>query len=373
VLWHQGECHFIDAYARAPQDVALQSIEGSLNQRTRQAKLTGTLAGAGPNASVAFQGEGHFGASPAWTGDLRLADAGRTWAVHLEDKDGQIDATAEAPEWRADSLWNLVSFYCRWGTSAEAPANPPLLKGWKSHFTFHASSMTFYHAAMIGGGLTELKGEVSGLGERASVSGAGTLQEVPVADLSAAMGQPFLFDGKITAVARFEVAVASLPWNTLSGHAEATVREGRFRFPAATLKALARAHTAAYMKSKFPGFEEKGLPFRRLRVVAQAANGTLTVSSALLDAGSAKAAFAGKLDAARHGIDGYTRLQVRETNPELLKLLPGHYLFGAPGHEEVQPIYGRLQGSWSEWSVRAVSSGKIPATLQGSLRQALAQ
>ena len=70
----------------------------------------------------------------------------------------------------------------------------------------------------------------------------------------------------------------------------------------------------------------------------QAKDGMVTVDDGfLVGQRDMKAGWAGKLDAARKGMDGYVRVQIREKDPALAKMIPLKY--------HTQPAYGRLQGT----------------------------
>jgi hypothetical protein len=373
LVLHSGECHWVDPFGPAGSEIALQSIEGQVEKDN--ARLSGRMSGGPVPLAVTFESKGAYaGPSPAWSGDLHFVDDSRQWNVHLDEKDGALDAKGEAREWRADSVAGLLAFYGRWempSPTAGGTSSPALFKEWKNHFTWQGSSMTFYHAATLGGGLTELKGDILSAGDHALMHLSGAVQDLPLADVASALGDTFFVDGKLTGISRFEVAYASHPWSSLTGQGSVDIQSGRLHLPDTTLKNLARAKTMAYLKAKFPTLVTEGIPFSHLRAHWGAANGAFAIHDGFFDAGDVKAGWAGRLDGARRGVDIFTRLQIRETNPDLRSKIPGHYLYGPSGHEAIQPIYGHVQGTWSEWSIRAQSAGKVPGALQNALRRAL--
>lgn len=299
-----------------------------------------------------------------------MAEMGRQWLVHLDGKTGQIEAQGHSAEWRLDNAYDLLKFYGRL-PGETTPSATALLHEWKTHFTWQASSMTFYHAATLNGGQTEIKGNVRTGSAEAVLNLSGAAQDLPLAALVPMTGST-AFDGKLTGIVTdFSLSLSSRSWSSLSARGSTEIQTGRFQFPAATLKSLARAHTMAYMKAKFPGFEQQGLSFAKISGHWQAAGGQITLQDGLLEAAGLKAALVGKIDAVRRGIDATLRLQLREKSPNLMKLIPGKYIYGPAGHEEIQPIYGRLQGAWNEWTLRALPSGKIPAAVQSRLKRGL--
>jgi hypothetical protein len=366
VAFHQGECHWVDNFAETSQEIVLQSVEGSLDRAKQNIKLSGKLAGLAAPLAVEFTGQGHFLTSADWAGDLKLTDQNRSLTLHVEDRNQTLDAQGQAAEWPASQAWSFLSFYSRWKGGASSTSSA-MLSNWKSHFTWTSSSMTFYQAGALDGGPAEIKGEeTSGpLAMTLTVS----LQDVPVAALASLTGENIPIDGKLTTASRLAFSAAAHPLSTLEGEGAVEIHGGALHFSEGSLHSLSKAHTMAYLKAKYPNVADNGLPLKQMRLHYKSHNGAITVDEAVLDAGEIKASLAGKLDGARRGMDAYTCLQIRETDRSLLKKLPGHYLYGTPGHEAVLPIFGHVQGSWSEWSVRAVNASRVPAALRPRLRR----
>lgn len=371
VAVQDGECHALDTVTS--QEIALNHINGTLNEDQQAMTFSGTTTGLAAPITLTFEGKGHFGRSPQWSGDARLADEDRQWNIHLDDQNGNLEARGQSALWRWDPFYSLIKFYGRLpGSATPAGSLPLMMQDWKTHFTVDSGSVTFYHAASIGGGLSEVKGGISPSGNTLRLHGEGAFQDVPMSFFASSGFESLSsVDGKLTGIARFELVLSTQPWSGFEGQGSVEIKDGLYTFPQSSLKSLSRAHTASYLKKKFPGFEAKGLPFKRFRVHWLAKDGFVTFDDALLDAGDVKAALAGRLDGSRQGIDSYIRLQIHEKSLALIKEIPGHYLYGPPGHEQIQPIYGHLQGTWNEWSLRAASSSKVPARIQSKLRTSL--
>ena len=108
---------------------------------------------------------------------------------------------------------------------------------------------------------------------------------------------------------------------------------------------------------------EKGIPITKLSAHGSAKNGIATVNDGFLMSTDIKAAWVGKLDLAREGLDGYLRLQIHEKDPAKLRLIPEKY------HTEA--AYGRLQGTWDGWVLKALPASKIPSAVRSKLQKAL--
>jgi hypothetical protein len=67
----------------------------------------------------------------------------------------------------------------------------------------------------------------------------------------------------------------------------------------------------------------------------------------------------------RNGVDAYARIDFREKDPKLKALIPAKY--------QSQPAFGRLQGDWKEWSLRAIPASKLPAAARLQFLKASSQ
>ena len=162
VIWHQGECHWVDRFAQASHELVAQGWEGEWNRDGAQVRISGTVSSGLPVAvTYTFEGKGQFIASPQWSGDLRLADEGRQWLIHLEEKADGLDATGQASSWRWDIALGLAKFYGRWGSPSATVSAGTLLGDWKTHLTVQSQKATFHHLASLGGGQTEATGDLT--------------------------------------------------------------------------------------------------------------------------------------------------------------------------------------------------------------------
>ena len=208
----------------------------------------------------------------------------------------------------------------------------------------------------------------------AQVSLTAALQNVPVASLKPLLGS--LSDGlngKLTGVvSNFELPVSSTAWEKVRAEFVFEITEGSYRFPDSTLQALKKVKTAHYLHKKFPEVDDKGFPFAKLRLQGVLEHGGITLQEAGLVSGDVRAAATGRLENRAHSLDFWLELQIHEALPHLRKELPERYLYGEPGSEKVLPIFGRMQGPWSEWKLRAAPRSKVPGTAQKKLRAGLA-
>ncbi len=365
----EGQIHWVDP--TAVREISITGVDGSVDDQQQVANFSGALEGLTSAATITCEAKGHFLSSPQWAGDMRITSDGHPWIIRIENQANRIDAKGQAQEWRWDEFFSFVTFYCRWPKSDSEASHALVMKDWKNHFTVEPGTCTFYHAATISGGLTEVKGDVSPAGGLLRAHIAGAFQDVPVSFLATAFEGISGLQGRLTAITRFEMVVSGRSWEGFTGQGTLEIKEGHYHFPEGSLKTLAKAHTTKYLRKKFPEFEYKGLPFSRFRVHWQATTGVISFDDGLLEATDLSAALVGRLDAPRHGLDAYIRLQIRETSPDLVKEIPGHYIFGSPGSEQIQPIYGRTQGTLNEWNLRAVPTSRIPPATQAKLRAAV--
>ena len=124
-----------------------------------------------------------------------------------------------------------------------------------------------------------------------------------------------------------------------------------------------------YLQKKYPNFQQNGLAFQNLTLKWRSKNGMMSFDQSRAAVNGSRIAIAGTYDAARRGLDAYTRVQIHETSPELLKELPATYLYRGGGRTQVQPMHGRIQGTPTDWRLRAVPSSKVPAATLNKLRK----
>lgn len=368
ITLHQGEVHAIDPYTADASEIALHGAELSYGPTHGDLRLVGIFGLGQSSFNVNFQGSGHFLPIPQWTGTLQLLEGERRWDVDCKFSEGRLDVHGEAAEWRWDNVYPLIRFYTRWAPATQTTSSALTLKQWETHYTSVGSSVTFSHAAQSAGGQTEAKG-----GIRATSTGRVAVLDTAFKGVDVKIAEPALWgthrwEGKATGIAHFQVALSSRPWESLDGQGYVEMNEGLYRCPDSLAKNLSKAHTMTYLQKKYPGFMATGLPFNKVAGHWTAKKGQLFIDDGHVDLGDVKFGIVGKIDAARHGLDAFIRMQIREKDAKLRKEISSLYLYNG----QVQPINGHLQGTWTDWTVRAYRASKIPQLIQAKLRKALA-
>jgi hypothetical protein len=359
VTWTAGEIHWEDSYANPPQELVLGSISGSWDPAKAALNARGGFTGSGSPAQLSFTGT-------AQGGDIQMTDGGDSCAIHVENKSGTLDIKGGSSQWPLDNALVFLKFYGRADAKKVDTAQGLKLQNWQFHATAAPSGISFEHSAGISGGLVEAKGtlETGPTGLLARVEGAA--KDVPAGAFWAATGEDLPLSGSVTLLAKdVQLALSSGTATFLAGQGYWELTAGRYAVPEASLNRLARAKTMTYIKKKFPDLQTAGLPIQRLSAHWQVKDGLITTDDGHLVSTDVKAGWVGKIDPARRGIDATIRLQIHERNPKLLALVPERY--------QTQPAFGRLQGTWQEWTLRAVRPGRISSTLQSKLHKAAAQ
>ncbi len=352
VNWKQGEIHWVDSYASAPQELVLSLVEGSWNPRPETLEVRGAFTGPLSGVSLAFAANGQFFANPQWTGDLEVADQAHALTARLTRTPQGFELKSQASTWRLSRASTVLQFLAR------LPISPSLdtalsLDLWQLSIKESGSGMAFEHSAQISGGQSELKGTLTPetAGPRLRLEGA--VSAVPVEALLLVTGENLSLSGKLTGITQdFGMVFSSRTSSTIEGRGSLELQEGRYEFPASSLKRLAKAKSMPYLKKKYLD-SSTGIPFSKLSVRWQAKNGIVTAQEGLLVMSSVRASGFGRVDLERKGIDVYTRIDFREKDAPLKALIPTKY--------QSQPAFGRLQGGWKEWSLRAIPASKLPA------------
>ena len=363
VLWKTGEIHWADPYGTGAPELVLSSIAGSWNPKEGSITAGGDFTGLGSPAHLTISAKGQFVSAPQWSGDLQLSNRSDSCAVHLDDKAGQWEAKGASAQWPLANALAFAKFYGRAAVQAADKAGPLELTNWQFHVSGRASQISFEHSGGISGGMIEAKGtiEAGQTGLLARVDGAA--KDVPAEAFWAATGQNLPLSGSVTLVAKeVQLALSSGAAAILAGQGYWELKDGRYAIPPESLKRLARAKTMSYINKKFPNLPADGIPIQRLSAHWQVKDGLIAIDDGLLVSTDLKAGWVGKIDSVRRGIDATIRLQMRERDPKLLALIPEPY--------RSQPAFGRLQGTWQEWGLRALRPAKIPSALQSKLRKA---
>jgi len=295
-----------------------------------------------------------------------LTDGGDSCAIHVENKSGTWDIKGGSSQWPLQNALAFLKLYGR-ASAKNASSDKGLeLHNWQFHATAAPAGISFEHSAGISGGLVEAKGtiEAGKAGLLARVDGAA--KDVPAEAFWAWTGQDLPLSGNVTLMAKdVQLALSSGTAVLQAGQGYWELKDGYYAIPPASLNRLMRAKTMAYFKKKFPDLQTTGIPIQRLSGHWQAKDGLITADDGLLVSTDIKAGWTGRIDSARRGMDATIRLQIHERNPKLLALIPERY--------KTQPAFGRLQGTWQEWTLLAVRPARISSATQSKLRKAINQ
>ena len=364
VRWKEGEIHWVDRYAGVSQELVLTSVEGHWDPRPETMDMQGGFTGITGGVHLSLSAKGQFFSMPQWSGDLQLTDQTNSASFHISQSADAMDVKGQSVKWSLANALSLLKFYGRGSVASVDSVRLLALENWKMYVLVQKSHLLFEHSAGISGGLTEIKGTIdkspAGLLAHADIA----TQDVPAAAILNLAGSKIPLDGKVTLVVKgFEAVLSSATMSSIKGNGYGVLKDGHYHLPEVTVKKLAKAKTMAYIKVKFPDLAEKGIPLERISAHWNAKNGIATVDDSLFISTDIKAGWVGKLDLAREGLDGYLRLQIHEKDPAKLRLIPAKY------HGE--PAYGRLQGTWQEWILRAVAVSKIPSAVRSKLQKTL--
>ncbi len=364
VRWKEGEIHWVDRYASVPQELVLSTVEGQWDPRPETIETQAAFTGIGAGVRLTFNAKGHFFSSPEWSGDLELKDQDNSAAFHLVKNADVLDAKGQSSKWRLATAISFLKFYGRGSAASVDSASPLVLENWQMHAKMGKTHLSFEHDDRISGGLSEIKGTIDAQAAGPLLHAEIAMRDVPAEAVLNLAGEKILLDGKMTVVLKnFEVVLSSATASTFKGDGYGELKDGHYRLPEFSVQKLAKAKTMAYVKKKFPDLSNKGMPITKMSAHWKAKGGAISVDDGFLASTDIKASWVGKLDAVRQGLDGYLRLQIREKDPKLSRLIPSKY--------QSQPAFGRLQGTWQEWFLRAIPSSKIPSAVQTKLRKAI--
>jgi len=367
LTWVDGEIHWADPYANPPQELALGMVKGAWDPGKRTLISGGDFSGLGSPAHLTLTANGQFTAPVQWSSDLQLTDRSETCTIHIEDKAGVWDVKGGSAQYPLDNALSFIKFYGRTQANNVDAAKSLELHQWQFHATGNSSRLAIEHSAGISGGLSEVKGSLNW----SAGSVTAHLQEVAAKDVpfevfQAISGESISLHGQVTGVVQdLQLTLSSGTTVLQSGQGYWQLMDGHYGIPEASMKRLSRAKTMAYLNKKYSDLEMNGFPFSRLSAHWQIKDSLITINDGLLVANSLKAGWAGKIDSSREGIDATIRLEIHEKDPKLLRLIPFRY--------HSAPAFGRFQGTWREWSLRAVPASKIPSAIQAKLRRAINQ
>jgi hypothetical protein len=364
VRWKEGEIHWSDPHGKVPQDLVLATVEGHWDPRPETLDAQGAFSSIVAGTRVSFNAKGQFFSSPQWTGDIQFSDGGNAATFHVTKNADALDLKAQSAKWRLANALAFLKFYGRGSVSSVDAASSLALDNWQFHASTQKGRTTFEHSATIAGGPNEVKGTIEKGVPSAQVHADIAMRDVPAETVLDITGEKIPLDGKFTTVIKgFETQLSSSALSTVSGEGYFEFTNGQYRLPESSVKRLTKAKTMAYIKSKFPDLDQKGLPVTKLAAHWKAKGGIVSADDGLFVSTDMKAGWVGKVDLAKEGVDGYLRIQIHEKDPKKLRLFPVKY------HD--QPAYGRLQGTFVEWSLRAVPSSKVPSGTLSKLSRAI--
>jgi len=366
VTWMDGEIHGADPYANPPQELVVGSVSGTWDPAKSSINTSGELVGIGSPAHATLAANGQFFSSPQWSGDLQLTSGNDSAAIHLDTKTGTWEMKGAAAQWPVVNALALIKFYGRSPANSVDAAKGLELRQWQFHVAGNSTHLSFEHSGGISNGMSEAKGTVDGDSKGLIATFEGAVKDFPIQVFSAVVGEDLAMSGQVTGVCKdLKVSLSSGTAAVQNGQGYWELKSGAYKVPTSSIQRLARAKTMLYIKNKFPDLETQGLPITRLSAHWQAKDGLITVEDGLLVSTDLKAGWVGKIDVARKGLDATIRLEIHEKDPKLASLIPHRY--------RAQPAYGRLQGTWKEWLLRATTASRIPASIQGKLRRAITQ
>lgn len=359
----QGEIRWVDPWAAAPQEMVLSMVEGSWNPRPETLEARGTFSAPVSGINVTLGAKGQFFSQPQWSGDLEWSEQGNSFLAQISRGANGFSVKGQSSKWRLASLTPFFQAFARIPRGPQ-DAGSLVLEKWQLSAQETSGSIQVEHASLIGGGQSEAKLTLTPGAAGLAAHLEGAVSGVPVEALLAFSGTELGVTGKATGITKsFDVTFSSMTSSTVNGSGYLEIVDGRYRLPETSMKKVAKAKTTAYFHKKFPELDQVGVPLTKASAHWHVRSGQVTIDDGRVHVGSLKAGWVGSLDLPRQGFDGFLRMDFGEKDLKLKALLPAKY--------HAQPAYGRLQGEWKEWSLRAVPASKVPAPVQAKLRRAL--
>lgn len=350
--------NFLDSFAPTEQRLQAQNLNGEFFPSKKTVSLQGQLLGMATPLTLKLETKNGGTA-------LSLTESNSTLTARWLKSPVGPAMRIESVVWRWDNLWSLARFFGRFSANLPGAPEPLLIRHLSADVQTTSSSTTYKLTAKLDKGDVEAQGSVlSQSGVHTRLQGALALRDVAVTALPDAHGLGGSLSGTLSGLSNYELVISSQIHRDVFGTVTAEVHDGIYRFPEATVAAVKRAKTLAYLRKKYPDFETKGLSFAKLRMAAKLDGALVTWQEGTVEAGDVRVKFAGTFDAARSGMDLWTRLNLQEKNPALRKLLPGRYITGSVGKEKILPLYGHAQGTPMEWAIKSVPAAKTPAAVK---------
>jgi hypothetical protein len=372
ISFDRGEFHFVDPYGPGPSEFVVQVLQGNWDRKKGYTSIKGVLTSLPSPVNFLFQGSGKFVNAPEWSGMLDLTQDTHQWKLECKVGGGRFDASGQADQWRFDSLYAFLRYYSRLPFPPPVTSPGSVLQGWQSRFDWQGSTLTVRQTATIAGGKAEFNVGVFFAPRALPIAKADlALDNVRIQAIQSAFWGTAPLEGLATGLTHFEATFSSHPWSSVHGDGALNIKDGKYYLPDVSTRALAKAKTMRYLQKKYPGFLGGGLPYTQAKAKWQIHRGTLFLEEAFSDLGDMRIAATGTYDTARRGLDAFVRVQIREKNPALLKELPPNYIYKGAGTSQIQPMNGKIQGTPSQWQLRAVRGSKVPAATANKLNKAL--
>jgi len=360
ILIKDATINVVDPFGPGGQSFQARMLNGEVLPMKQSAALRGEWMGAATPLQLQLVLE-------SGVHTLTLTEANSPLTVRWTAGAAATSLTVESPVWRADNLWTFIRFIGRFSAAMPPAADPVLLRQLRCEFSPAGSSTTVKLSGKLDQGDLEAQGSFAMHASLMRIQGALALKEVPAQVLPDVHGFGGTLTGALSGLANFELIVSTQIHRDVYGTGTAEIHRGQYRFPAETIAAVKKAKTLAYFRKKYPDFENQGFAFNKLRIGAQASGQQLKLQEAWVEAGDVRVRLAGTFDTARSGMDLWSRLDLREKNAALRKLIPGRYISGAAGKDAIQPIFGRIQGKPAEWYIKSVPAAKVPAATKKQL------
>lgn len=369
ITFDRGECKAVDRYGPGPAEFVVQILQGEWESGKKYVSVNGVFTSLPAPVSFLFQANGDFLSQGTWSGVLGMTDESRQFKFECKVAPGHTTASSGSQAWRLDTAYTFLRYYGRLPVERPIASPSSILQAWEGHYDWQGNSLNYSQAATISGGRGEAKGTVTFTSSAPTATLDIGLQSANIQPLETALLGSAPMEGIGTGLAHFALTLSSASWSTLNGQGALDVAEGHYYLPGSATQNLSKAHTYKYLLKKYPTVLSSGLPFSKSRVRWQVKNGMFTFNDAFANLGDIQVAGVGTYDAARHGLDAYTRVQINERNSALMKELPQNYVVNG----RILPMNGRVQGTPGEWRLRASRGSKIPPAVQNKLSQTIKQ
>lgn len=371
VAVRNGQCRLIDPYGAGPSEWLLQGLEGQWYRGQGSAVMKGQCLDLPSPINFSFQGQGRFLASPAWSGTLQLTDGLNPMELTCKREGDRLNVQGQSAAWRFDNAYAMTRFFTRWDTPLPRSREALTLQNWRGDFDLEGNHLSFSQAAELAEGKAEIKGTMVSSATIPLATVDCAFDGIHLQPVAQALWGSARWEGRAKGFLHMDVAISSDPWTSVHGHGSIEIAEGRYHWPESLAKGLARTRMMRYVKKKYADFLEQGMPFQKLSCHADVRAGVISFADGLGDLGAIQAGMVGKIKGKQGVIQAFMGLRIREKDPVLVREISPSYLYQAHGRLRVKPIYGVLQGTWEDLSLRACRAAAIPPTPLARLRKLL--